>query len=394
MHRLRRHSAHALAAVAVAVALLLADWPAGTTAPVAAADPAPVVHATPTSGFAPLEVAFTIEGADAATTTWDFGDGASVILDPGTTGTGHTYTDAGSFDVTVEVSLDGTPLPSPDPVTITVTVDPDAPVAAMTASSTLTAIGRTLSFTSTSTGVIESLKWDFGDGSGATGAGPVKHGWTTAGTFKVTLTAKGGGRTSTAVTSVRVLTAWTGSKNRYRSSAFVKQFTSTWCTAASVQFMRNINLRLSDRTKSLQYKIIVYERSADTLAVSKGSDPRGMALAMAKFGAGTYADKTYTSLRQAVEAAARRIRLTGRPVALLVWGGKHVWTMHGFRASADPAFTTSNVVTHVIVSGSLGTPSDPVNKAMSLTSLKPNFKQYWQTDGWMGWYGKWVIVAP
>ena len=39
----------------------------------------------------------------------------------------------------------------------------------------------------------------------------------------------------------------------------------------------------------------------------------------------------------AFKAAATAIRLTRRPVALLVWRGAHNWVVSGFRSTADPA---------------------------------------------------------
>lgn len=35
--------------------------------------------------------------------------------------------------------------------------------------------------------------------------------------------------------------------------------------------------------------------------------------------------------------AAKAIRMTGRPVGLVVWRGAHSWVMSGFTATADPA---------------------------------------------------------
>jgi hypothetical protein len=49
----------------------------------------------------------------------------------------------------------------------------------------------------------------------------------------------------------------------------------------------------------------------------------------------------------AYKAGATAIRLTGRPVALLVWRGAHNWVMSGFRSTADPALGDAFKVTHL-----------------------------------------------
>jgi hypothetical protein len=41
------------------------------------------------------------------------------------------------------------------------------------------------------------------------------------------------------------------------------------------------------------------------------------------------------------------MRLTGKPVGLLVWAGAHAWVMSGFKATADPLLTDDYTVTHV-----------------------------------------------
>ena len=50
-----------------------------------------------------------------------------------------------------------------------------------------------------------------------------------------------------------------------------------------------------------------------------------------------------------MHAAAHAIRHTGRPVGLLVWGGKHAWVMSGYRATADPLTTQNFRVTDAYV---------------------------------------------
>ena len=71
------------------------------------AQPSVTATADPTSGAAPLDVAFTAEGTDPEdaelTYSWDFGDGATSTEQNPT----HTYTEAGEFQATVTVTDPG-----------------------------------------------------------------------------------------------------------------------------------------------------------------------------------------------------------------------------------------------------------------------------------------------
>jgi hypothetical protein len=49
----------------------------------------------------------------------------------------------------------------------------------------------------------------------------------------------------------------------------------------------------------------------------------------------------------------KRMRLTGKPVGLLVGAGSHAWVLNGFTATADPAMTDRYSVTSVSVMGPL-----------------------------------------
>ena len=79
----------------------------------------------------------------------------------------------------------------------------------------------------------------------------------------------------------------------------------------------------------------------------KGAEPEGWAAGLTKLGFGRYVVAVRPNRRAAIEAAARALRLTGRPVGILAWRGAHSWVMSGFRATADPAFTDNFRVTHV-----------------------------------------------
>ena len=55
------------------------------------------------------------------------------------------------------------------------------------------------------------------------------------------------------------------------------------------------------------------------------------------------------SIKAAIQAAAKALRTTNRPVGLMVWRGAHSWVMSGFTATADPAVTTKYTVTAVYI---------------------------------------------
>ena len=144
----------------------------------------------------------------------------------------------------------------------------------------------------------------------------------------------------------RVLKAWTGTINLYRSGVFSTQRRTAWCVGASIQMMRNIVKGESDRSYTNQE---TYQRSARSLDLyvagdgAKGSDPEGWAAALRVHGAGdSYHVVEKAKFRGAVRAAVRALRKTGKPVGLLVGHGSHAWVMTGFSATADPAVTNAS----------------------------------------------------
>jgi hypothetical protein len=88
--------------------------------------------------------------------------------------------------------------------------------------------------------------------------------------------------------------------------------------------------------------------SSDRL-VGAGSEPEGWAGALNELGLGPYIVVSERTREGAITAAARAIRLTGRPVGLLMWRGAHAWVMSGFEATADPTRTDEFVVSHIRV---------------------------------------------
>lgn len=193
---------------------------------------------------------------------------------------------------------------------------------------------------------------------------------------------------------------WTGTVSVWRSSAFASQATSSWCTAAATQMMLNLVLDRSRHDSTEQQAIMAFEQANDSLAVSKGSDPQGWASAMRRFGTSrtaTYHWERYSSYAGAIKAAAYDLRMTGKPVGLLVLGGAHANVLVGFKATADPALGGSFTVTYAQIAGPwyprLGVDPAP-GSWLSSTTLASRFSQYTQRDGLSDWVGTWVIVTP
>ena len=151
-------------------------------------EPPPVADfsATPTSGTAPLNVAFTDQSTgDVTSWSWTFGDGGtSTSQNPA-----HVYNGTGSFTVTLTVSGAGGSDGETKTSFVSVT-SPQAPVADFSGSPTSGAPPLSVEFTDLSTGDIESWSWSFGDGGTSTAHNPV-HSYASAGTYTVSLTVSG-----------------------------------------------------------------------------------------------------------------------------------------------------------------------------------------------------------
>lgn len=146
---------------------------------------------TPTSGFAPLDVQFTDLSIDSVNSwLWFFGDGqAAFVQNPS-----HTYTAAGTYTVTLQISGPGGngDMEKTDYITVYSTeIQADFEGNPTTGQAPLT-----VDFTDLSEGTIESWEWDFGDGGTASEQSPT-HEYTGTGSFTVSLTITGPAGSST-----------------------------------------------------------------------------------------------------------------------------------------------------------------------------------------------------
>jgi YD repeat-containing protein len=155
--------------------------------------------ARPTSGIAPLSVAFRDKSVGIVSSwSWSFGDGGSSTSQS----PAYTYSSAGTYTVILTVSNSfGS---SSYQATITVN-PPPPPVANFIASPATGAAPLSVQFTDASTGSVTSWSWNFGDGGTSTSQNP-SHTYANPGTYTVTLTAGGpGGNSNPQTTSITVI---------------------------------------------------------------------------------------------------------------------------------------------------------------------------------------------
>jgi PKD repeat protein len=141
-------------------------------------------NGSPTSGTAPLSVAFTDTSTGPPTSwAWTFGDGGtSTAQSPS-----HTYSAQGTYSVSLHVtnSLGSNTLTKTNYISVAA---PQPPVANFSGSPTNGITPLTVNFADTSSGQPTSWAWTFGDGGTSNVQNP-SHVYTVAGTYTVTLTA-------------------------------------------------------------------------------------------------------------------------------------------------------------------------------------------------------------
>jgi hypothetical protein len=142
------------------------------------------------------------------------------------------------------------------------------------------------------------------------------------------------------------LSTWTGGVDLYRSGVFTTQQSWLWCTAANVQIMRNIVHRQQDHSSASQSHYFYWMRYHNRyhIPVSDGVDPQGWRDGLRQWVDARYAIVASYGFTAILKAAVKSIRLTGRPVGILVARGGHAWILHGFTATADPARTDAYTV--------------------------------------------------
>ena len=191
--------------------------------------------------------------------------------------------------------------------------------------------------------------------------------------------------------------------NLYRRGDFVSEQTKYYCVAAAMQTMINIMAPGADRTRATQVRLYRLARklSPKTL-VGTGAEPEGWARSLERLGFGAYAVDAQRTRAAAIKVAAKALRLTGRPVGLLVWRGAHSWVMSGFRATADPAVTDDYAVTHVVIEdvwypliSSIWGASRPPNAVVPVKALGKDYIPWHRpTRRYPGMDGRFVLLLP
>lgn len=184
---------------------------------------------------------------------------------------------------------------------------------------------------------------------------------------------------------------------------FVSQERLDWCVPASILTMMHMIDLAGDRTTPTQEELDRLARSLSSARLrGAGSEPEGWAGSLNRLGYGPYEVRAERTRGAAIEAAALALRVTRRPVGLLIWRGAHAWVMSGFRATADPAYTDDFRVTDVYVQdpwyprvSSIWGPSRPPDAIVPMRLVAEDFLawrrpavRYPEKDG------RFVLVVP
>jgi hypothetical protein len=192
--------------------------------------------------------------------------------------------------------------------------------------------------------------------------------------------------------------------NLYRPGDFASQVTKKYCVPGAMQTMINVMERGATKSShAVQDRLYELARrySTDRLK-GEGAEPEGWARGLEKLGYGRFEVNVANSRMAAIQRAAKAIRLTGRPVGLLVWRGAHSWVMTGFRATADPAYTWKYRVTAVYIAdvwypriSSIWGPSSKPNTLVPVDKLPEDYLPWRRPTGpYPEKDGKFVSVLP
>ena len=207
---------------------------------------------------------------------------------------------------------------------------------------------------------------------------------------------------TTAPTASAAPAAWSGGVDLYRTGTFTTQKSWLWCTAAGVQIVDNIVDHRKDHTTAGQRRYFDWMRMHNryALPLSAGVDPAGWTAGLRHYVDDRYRLVASRTFDDALRSAVTHLRQTGLPVAITVSHGGHGWILVGFRATADPATSTSFTVTSVRVVGPLyGLQSKngydmPPNTKLTPAQLKGFFTPWKYAPKPMIWDGRYVSIQP
>jgi hypothetical protein len=187
----------------------------------------------------------------------------------------------------------------------------------------------------------------------------------------------------------------------YRAGDFATELRPIWCAPAAMQTMINIMSRGADTSRRTQQLLHTIGRRLGP-APDKGTEPEGMARTLESLGYGRFQVLALPTRAAAIKAAARAIRMTGRPAALLVWRGAHNWVMSGFRATADPALTDDFRVTALRIEdvwyprvSSIWGVSRPPDTLVPVRLMPEDYLPWKRPSGrYPGKDGRFVLIIP
>jgi hypothetical protein len=193
-------------------------------------------------------------------------------------------------------------------------------------------------------------------------------------------------------------------------SDFVAQTNFVQCVGASMQMMLNMMRPGADRSATTQRRLqaLAREWSGPTPEgfERQGASVLGWAAGLNQLGAGPYEVVGTDTIEAALLAAARAIRLTGKPVGLLMWHGRHAWVMSGFQATTDPLNPDSQITAALVedplypFGSSIWGPSPAPGTALTPAELGRQFvprraSSHWPVTPWGAELaGKYVLVLP
>ena len=186
------------------------------------------------------------------------------------------------------------------------------------------------------------------------------------------------------------------SRNLYRYSAMVRQYTNYWCVPATVQSMANLVLGTSNRTYSRQSYIYKLTRQHNRYRYStRGNDPQGWGWSLRYFTNGRpYYPRAYTNKDTAINSIWASIAKTRHPVGVTVYSGTHAWVVLGYKLTYDRTEPSKKTLLGLYVSGPLGSTSDRWPwKYLTVNQFKQVFTRYHEWQRSVPWEGKWVVLA-
>lgn len=167
--------------------------------------------------------------------------------------------------------------------------------------------------------------------------------------------------------------------NLYEEGDFIAQYTFEWCVAASIQMAWN--MVSPDVRNARDDQQALWELARDkSNNPYRGADPGGWADVLNELGLGPYELVSVPTYDEALRVAARAMHDTNRSVGLVMWRGRHAWTMSGFESMGEPSVNADFQVTGVRVvdplypygSGTWG-PSPQPNQLLSPEDLAKQF---------------------